>query len=106
MPAAFVVVAGLRDVGADVVVESAETDAIGGAVAVQVGQHRRQRMGAVEISAAVSADDLHARTVTEAQQMSQQEQRWLAAQCRSSIEDNRRFPGGHFQECDDGVDSA
>ncbi len=74
----FVVVAGLGDVGAYVVlIEAAETDAVGGAVAVQVGEHRRQRMGAVEISAAVGADDLHARAVAEAQQMPQQEQRWL-----------------------------
>ena len=68
----FVVVAGFGDVGGHVVlVEAAELNAVGGAVAVQVGEHRRQRVGPVEVGAAVGADDLHAGVVAEAQQMPQ-----------------------------------
>ncbi|ORB09874.1 hypothetical protein BST36_30940, partial [Mycolicibacterium moriokaense] len=40
-------------------IEAAECKARGGAVAMQVGQHRRQRMRAIEVGAAVRADDLH-----------------------------------------------
>ena len=74
----FVVVAGFGDVcGHVVLVEAAEGEAIGGAVAVKVGEHRRQRVGAVEVGAAVCADDLHARVLAEAQEMPQQQQRGL-----------------------------
>ena len=66
----FVVVAGLGDIGGHVVlVEAAELKAVGGAVAVEVGEHRRQRMGAVEVGAAIRADDLHAGVLAETQQM-------------------------------------
>ena len=74
---------------------------------MQVGEHRRQGVGAVEIGAAVGADDLHARAVAEAQQMSQQEQRWLGRPVQVvEYQDNRRFRGSHFQERDDGVEKC
>ena len=68
----FVGVSGFGDVGGDVIlVEPAERKAMGGAVAVKVGEHRRQGMGAVEVRAAVCADDLYAGLLAEAQKMPQ-----------------------------------
>jgi hypothetical protein len=66
----LVVVASLRDVRRDVVlVESPEGKPVGCSVAVQVGEHRRQGMRAVEVGAAICADDLHPRVIAEAQKM-------------------------------------
>ena len=71
----FVVVARLGDVRRHIVlIESAELQTLGRAVAVKIGQHRRKGMGAVEIGTPIRADDLHARLVAESQQMAQQQQ--------------------------------
>ena len=107
----FVVVAGLGDVcGHVVLAEAAETDAVGRAqtgAAVQVGEHRRQGVGAVQVGAAVRADDLHARVLAEAQQMPQQQQRRLGRPVQVvEYQDDRRARGGDFQERDDGVEKC
>ena len=104
----FVVVAGLGDVGGHVVlVEAAELQAVGGAVAVKVGEHRRQRMGAVEVGAAVRADDLHAGLLAEAQQMAQQQQRRLGRPVQVvEHQDDGCARGGDVQQRDDGVEQC
>ena len=104
----FVVVAGLGDVCTHVdLVEAAELKASGGAVAVKVGEHRRQGVGAVEIRAAVRADDLHAGVLAEAQKMAQQKQCGLGRPVK--VVDNqhdRCAGGGDAEHCDDGIESA
>jgi hypothetical protein len=67
----LVVIACLGNIGADIIlVQPAQLKAIIGPVAVQVGKHRRQRVGAVEIGTAVRADDLNAGVLAEAKEMS------------------------------------
>ena len=102
----FVVVTGLGHVRRHVaLVQSAECDPVGGAVAVQVGQHRCQRVGAVEVGAAIRADNLHAGVLAETQQMAQQQQRGFG--CPVQVvedQDDGCVRGGHSQQCDDGVE--
>ena len=104
----FVGVSGFGDVGGDVIlVEPAERKAMGGAVAVKVGEHRRQRMGAVEIGTAVRADDLHTRVLSEAQKMPQQQQRGLGGPMKVvENEDDGCARGGDPQQPDDGVEKC
>jgi hypothetical protein len=101
----LVVVAGLGDVsGHVVVVEAAEIDAVGRAVTVQVGEHRRQRVGTVEVGVAVRAHDLHAGVVAETQEMAQQEQRRLGRPMQVvEYEDDRRARRSDFEDSNDGV---
>ena len=81
--------------------------AVGGAVAVKVGEHRRQRMGAVEVGAAVRADDLHAGVLAEAQQMAQQQQRGLGRPVKVvENQDDGCARGGDLQQRDDGVEKC
>ena len=74
---------------------------------MKVGEHCRQGMGAVEIRAAVSANDLHAGLFAEAQQMPQQEQRRFG--CPVQVvehEDDRRARRGDFQQRDDRIEQC
>ena len=104
----LVVVACLGDVGRDVVgVQTAQREAIGGTVAVQVGEDGRQRMGPVEVGAAVRADDLHAGVLSEPQQMAQQQQGRLGRPVQI-VEDQHDgcARGGDPQQRDDGVEQC
>ena len=104
----FVVVAGLGDVGGHVVlVQAAELNTTGRAVAVQVGEHRGQRVGTVEVGAAVGADDLHASVLAETQQMPQQQQRGFGRPVQViENQHNRRARGSNSQQRDDGVEQG
>ena len=104
----FVVVAGLGDVRRHVVlVEAAELEALGGAVAVKIGEHRRQGMGAVEVGAAVCADDLYAGPVAEAQKMAQQKKGGLGRPVKVvEDQDDGRARGGDFQQRDDRIEEC
>jgi hypothetical protein len=73
-----VVVAGGGQVGADIIrIQPAEGEPLGGAVAVQVGEHTGERVGAIEVGAAVGAQDVQPNAVTGAEQVAQQQQRGL-----------------------------
>ena len=104
----FVVVAGLGEVCSHVdLVEAAQLKAGGGAVAVKVGEHRRQRVGAVEVGAAVRADDLHASVLAEAQEMAQQKQRGLGRPVQVvENQDDRCAGGGDSEHRDDGIEEC
>ena len=74
---------------------------------MKIGEHRRQRVGAVEVGAAVRADDLHAGVLAEAQEMPQEKQRGLG--CPVQVVENQddgRARGGDFQQRDDGVEEC
>jgi len=74
---------------------------------VEVGEHRCQGMGAVQVGAAVRADDLHAVLLAEAQDMPQKEQRRFG--CPVQVvenQDDRRAGGGDSQQRDDGVEKC
>ena len=74
---------------------------------MKVGEHRRQRMGAVEVGAAVRADDLHARVLAEAQKMPQQQQRGLGRPVKVvENQDDGCARGGDPQQRDDGVEKC
>ena len=74
---------------------------------MKVGEHRRQRMGAVEVGAAVRADDLHAGVLSEAQEMPQQQQRGLGRPVKVvENQDDRRARGGDSQQRNDGVEKC
>ena len=74
---------------------------------MKVGEHRRQRMGAVEVGAAVRADDLHAGVLAEAQQMSQQQQSGLGRPVQVVENQNDRCTrGGDSQQRNDGVEKC
>ena len=92
----LVVVPGFGDVGGDIVlVQATQGQASRGAVAVKVGQHRRERVRAVEVGAAVGTDNLYAGVFTEAQQMAQQQQRGLGRPVQVvEDQDDRRTRGG------------
>ena len=104
----FVVVAGLGDVrGHVVLVEAAELKTVGGAVAVKIGEHRREGMGAVEVGAAVRADDLHARALAESQEVAQQQQCGLGCPVQVvEYQDDGRAGGGDVQQRNDGIEQC
>ena len=74
---------------------------------MQVGEHRRQRVGAVEVGAAIRADDLHAGVLAETQEMPQQQQRGFGRPVQVvEDQDDGRARRGHCQQRDDGVEKC
>ena len=74
---------------------------------MEVGEHRRQGVGAVQIGAAVCADDLHAGVLAEAQEMSQQQQSRLG--CPMKVVENQndgRARGGDAEQRNDSVEEC
>ncbi len=74
---------------------------------MEIGEHRRQRVGAVEVRAAVRADDLDARVLAEAQEMPQQQQRGLGRPVKVVENQHDRCTGrGDSEHRNDGIEKC
>ena len=104
----FVVVSGLGHIRADVVhIEAVEGNAVGAAVTVEVGEHRRQRVGAIEVRTAVGADDLHASVLSEAQKVAEQKQSGLGRPVQVvEYQDDGCIPRGDSEQRHDGIEQC
>ena len=74
---------------------------------MKIGEHRREGVGAVEVGAAVCADDLHAGVLAEAQEMPQQQQRGLGRPVKVvENQDDGCAGGGDSEQRNDGVEKC
>ena len=74
---------------------------------MKIGEHRGQGMGAVEVGAAISPDDLYAGPLAEAQQMAQQKQRRLRGPVEVvEYQNDRRARGGDLQQRHDRIEEC